>query len=188
MSSSAILHPRYARDALDDRAPAKERWLGVEGHPSTLNGKPIRVTAAKSVREGITYAGYSPKSGPGDFLPGFTRLLERGRTRGVGDVSVTLADGKAYTAPVVIAATGLRGKSLGVPGEDRFEGRGMIHCAFCDAGFYTGKHVAVVGGGDAGVIEALYLAKFADKVHLVELAPTSCTRRSCESWTPWDWR
>jgi myo-inositol-1(or 4)-monophosphatase len=60
-------------------APARdELFAGGRDRPATLNGKPIRVTAAKSVREGITYAGYSPKSGPRDFLPGFTRLLEKG--------------------------------------------------------------------------------------------------------------
>ena len=60
-------------------APARdELFAGGRNLPATLNGKPIRVSTARSVREGITYAGYSPKSGPGDFLPGFTRLLARG--------------------------------------------------------------------------------------------------------------
>jgi myo-inositol-1(or 4)-monophosphatase len=60
-------------------APARdELFAGGRNIPATLNGKPIRVSPSKSVREGITYAGYSPKSGPADFLPGFTRLLERG--------------------------------------------------------------------------------------------------------------
>lgn len=60
-------------------APARdELFAGGRNIPATLNGKPIGVSKALSVRDGITYAGYSPKSGPGDFLPGFTRLLERG--------------------------------------------------------------------------------------------------------------
>jgi myo-inositol-1(or 4)-monophosphatase len=60
-------------------APARdELFAGGHSIPATLNGKPIQVSKATSVREGITYAGYSPKSGPGDFLPGFTRLLEKG--------------------------------------------------------------------------------------------------------------
>lgn len=60
-------------------APARdELFAGGRNIPSTLNGKPIRVSAAGSVRDGLTYAGYSPKSGPEDFLPGFTRLLEKG--------------------------------------------------------------------------------------------------------------
>lgn len=95
--------------------------------------------------------------------------------------SVTLADGKAYTAPVVIVASGLRTRPLGVPGEDRFDGRGMIHCAFCDGGFYTGNPVAVVGGGDSGLIEALYLAKFASRVHLIENAPSLSAAASLQA-------
>ena len=60
-------------------APARdELFAGGRNIPATLNGRPIRISSAQSVREGITYAGYSPKSGPQDFLPGFTRLLEKG--------------------------------------------------------------------------------------------------------------
>lgn len=82
--------------------------------------------------------------------------------------SVTCADGKAFTAPAVIIAGGLRPRPLGIPGEEKYQGKGMIHCAFCDGGLYANKAVAVCGGGDAGIIEALYLAKFASKVHLIE--------------------
>lgn len=85
--------------------------------------------------------------------------------------SVTCADGKAYTAPAVIVASGLRPRPLGIPGEDKYQGKGMIHCAFCDGGLYANKTVAVCGGGDAGVVEALYLAKFASVVHLIEAQP-----------------
>jgi thioredoxin reductase (NADPH) len=84
--------------------------------------------------------------------------------------SVTCADGKAYTAPVVIVAGGLTPRPLGIPGEEEFQSKGMIHCAFCDGGLYTNKAVAVCGGGDAGIMEALYLAKFASTVHVVEAA------------------
>ena len=83
--------------------------------------------------------------------------------------SVTCADGKAYTAPVVIIAGGLATRPLGIPGEEKYQGKGMIHCAFCDGGLYTGKPVAVCGGGDSGIMEALYLAKFASVVHVIEL-------------------
>lgn len=85
-----------------------------------------------------------------------------------GCISVGCADGKAYTSLVVIQAGGLRSKPLGIPGEDRFQGKGMIHCAMCDAGLYRDQVVAVCGGGDAGLIEALYLARFAAKVIVVE--------------------
>jgi thioredoxin reductase (NADPH) len=85
-----------------------------------------------------------------------------------GCISVGCADGKAYTSSVVIHAGGLYSKKLGVPGEDAFQGKGMIHCAMCDAGLYRDQVVAVCGGGDAGLTEALYLARFAAKVIVVE--------------------
>jgi thioredoxin reductase (NADPH) len=69
---------------------------------------------------------------------------------------------------VLIVAGGLRNRTLGIPGESQFQGKGMIHCAFCDAGFYRDRTVVVCGGGDAGVIEGLLLAKHASKVILVE--------------------
>ncbi len=86
-----------------------------------------------------------------------------------GCKSVSCADGSAYTASAVILAGGLSGKKLGTPGEDEFAGKGMIHCAVCDAGLYSGQAVAVCGGGDAGLVEALYLANFASRVFVIEL-------------------
>jgi thioredoxin reductase (NADPH) len=85
-----------------------------------------------------------------------------------GCISVACADGKAYTSSVVIQAGGLHSKKLDVPGEEKFQGKGMIHCAMCDAGLYRDQVVAVCGGGDAGLIEAMYLARFASKVFVIE--------------------
>jgi thioredoxin reductase (NADPH) len=85
-----------------------------------------------------------------------------------GCISVACADGKAYTSSVVIQAGGLHSRKLDVPGEETFQGKGMIHCAMCDAGLYRDQVVAVCGGGDAGLIEALYLARFASKVFVIE--------------------
>jgi thioredoxin reductase (NADPH) len=85
-----------------------------------------------------------------------------------GCISVACADGRAYTSSVVIHAGGLHSRRLGVPGEDKFQGKGMIHCAMCDAGLYRDQVVAVCGGGDAGLIEAMYLARFASKVFVIE--------------------
>ena len=63
-------------------------------------------------------------------------------------------------------------KKLGVPGEDKLRGSGVISCAFCDGGQFNGQKVAVIGGGDAGVTGALYLAKIAAKVLLIEAMPS----------------
>jgi len=88
-----------------------------------------------------------------------------------GCKSVRCADGRAHTSSVVIVAGGLRARKLAVPGEDRFQGKGMIHCTLCDAGLYAGQAVAVCGGGQAGIIEALYFANHASKVYVIEVQP-----------------
>ena len=58
-------------------------------------------------------------------------------------------------------------KRLGVPGEERLTGRGVSYCATCDGPFYQGQEIAVVGGGDSAVQEAVYLTRFAAKVYLI---------------------
>ncbi|MFC2020728.1 NAD(P)/FAD-dependent oxidoreductase [Chloroflexota bacterium] len=80
---------------------------------------------------------------------------------------VACADGKGYTTGVVIIAGGCRPRKLGVPGEELLEGRGVFTCALCDGGQFDGGVVAVCGGGDAAVIEALYMTKIASKVILL---------------------
>lgn len=72
-----------------------------------------------------------------------------------------------YHAKAVIIATGANPRRLGVTGEDTFYGRGVSTCATCDGFFYRGKHVIVVGGGDAAVEEGMFLTKFADKVTVI---------------------
>ena len=72
-----------------------------------------------------------------------------------------------YRARAVIVATGANPRRLGVPGEDKFSGRGVSTCATCDGFFYRDKEVVVVGGGDAAVEEGIFLTKFARKVTLV---------------------
>jgi thioredoxin reductase (NADPH) len=77
-------------------------------------------------------------------------------------------NGQGYTTNIVIIASGSRHKKLGVPGEESLHGKGVFNCAFCDGGHFTDCVVAVCGGGDAGVTEALYMAKIASKVILIE--------------------
>ena len=79
--------------------------------------------------------------------------------------------GQGFTTNVIIIAGGSKNKKLGVPGEAELAGKGVFECAFCDGGHYAGKVVAVCGGGDAGVTEALYMVKIASKVILIEAMP-----------------
>lgn len=80
---------------------------------------------------------------------------------------LTTGDGTKYLAKSVIVATGAETKWLGVPGEKELIGRGISSCAPCDAPFFKGKNVAVIGGGDSAMEEALVLSKFANKVTVI---------------------
>jgi thioredoxin reductase (NADPH) len=72
-----------------------------------------------------------------------------------------------YTARTIIIATGATARFLGIPSEEKHKGRGVSACATCDAAFFREKDVYVVGGGDSAFEEALFLTKFASRVHLV---------------------
>jgi len=82
------------------------------------------------------------------------------------------ADGKIDEAHSVIMGTGSRPRRAGFTGEDDFFGKGVSTCATCDGFFYKGKEVAVVGGGDTALEEALYLAKICTKVYLIHRRDT----------------
>jgi len=68
---------------------------------------------------------------------------------------------------VIILATGSRYRKLGIPGEERLLGKGVSYCALCDGNFFRGQDVAVVGGGNSALEEALYLARLVNKVYLI---------------------
>ncbi len=79
-----------------------------------------------------------------------------------------LADGRNITARAIIIASGCQRMKLGVPGEIEFENKGVFSCALCDGGEFAGKKVAVCGGGDSGLTEAIYMTKLASNVVLLE--------------------
>jgi thioredoxin reductase (NADPH) len=75
--------------------------------------------------------------------------------------------GDIYTGETVILATGAKARWLGIEGESKFQGRGVSACATCDGFFFKGQEVAVIGGGNSAVEEALFLAQICDKVTLI---------------------
>ncbi|MEN6441166.1 MAG: thioredoxin-disulfide reductase [Syntrophobacter sp.] len=90
----------------------------------------------------------------------------RGLDLGGGIKRVILSDGE-IAAKTVVIASGASPNKLKVKGETEFTGRGVSYCAVCDAPFFRDQEVAVVGGGDTAIEEALYLTKFASRVHIV---------------------
>lgn len=84
-----------------------------------------------------------------------------------GDDRVVKTEDESFKAKAVIIASGSEPKMLGIPGEDELRGRGVSYCATCDGAFYRDKVVAVIGGGNAAVEEAIFLTRFASKVYIV---------------------
>src|SRR5688500_12986904 len=112
-----------------------------------------------------------------DLMQRFLKHAERFGTKVVFDHIHTvnlksrpfelIGDSGRYSADALIIATGASAKYLGLPSEQEFMGRGVSGCATCDGFFYKAQEVCVVGGGNAAVEEAIYLANIASKVHLI---------------------
>ncbi|MDP9285288.1 MAG: thioredoxin-disulfide reductase [Actinomycetota bacterium] len=123
------------------------------------------------------YPGYADGVMGPEMMADFRRQAERFGVRYITD-DVTRVDfseqplrvwvgDDEYAASAVIVATGATARFLGIPSEEKHKGRGVSACATCDAAFFRDKEVYVVGGGDSAVEEALFLTKFASRVHLV---------------------
>lgn len=84
-----------------------------------------------------------------------------------GGKKVICQDGAEYEAKTLILSGGAKHRQLGVPGEEGLAGFGVSYCATCDGAFFRGKEVAVVGGGDVAVEDALFLARLCKKVYVV---------------------
>jgi thioredoxin reductase (NADPH) len=87
--------------------------------------------------------------------------------RGEGDVKVIVVDDQEVKARTVLIATGSDYNKLGVPGEKEYYGRGVHYCATCDGAFYKEKSLIVVGGGNSGFQEAIFLTRFAKHIDLL---------------------
>lgn len=85
-----------------------------------------------------------------------------------GVYKTVVTDSGDFTAKTIVIATGAKHRLLGLPGEEKFIGEGISFCAVCDGAFYEGKEVAVIGGGNSALQEAILLADLAKKVTVVQ--------------------
>jgi len=123
------------------------------------------------------YPGFPDGLGGSDLIELFKRQAGRFGARFESKIAdeVVKKDGhfevrsgdKTIETQVVIVATGAEARRLGVPGEDRFYGRGVSGCATCDGFFFRGMEVVVVGGGNTAIDDALFLCRFAGKITIV---------------------
>ncbi|QGY41370.1 thioredoxin-disulfide reductase [Pseudodesulfovibrio cashew] len=96
------------------------------------------------------------------------RIYDEVRSIEVGESLHAISVGEEIVhAKTIILATGSRYRKLGVPGEERLLGRGVSYCALCDGNFFRDRDVAVIGGGNSALEEALYLARLVNKVYLI---------------------
>lgn len=98
-----------------------------------------------------------------EFVYGNVKKIENAYS----SVKTVKTDTEDYEATVIVLATGADNRKLGVPGEEKYSGRGVSYCAVCDGAFFKDEDVAVVGGGDSAISEGLYLANITDNVNVI---------------------
>lgn len=96
------------------------------------------------------------------------KCIENGTAPRICDFEVKTDKGNTYAGKTVILAAGARRRKLGVPGEDKLNGKGVAYCSTCDAPLFSGKKVVVVGGGNAGLEAVVDLFPYAEKIYLLE--------------------
>ena len=167
----------------------------IGGGPAGLTAAVYARRAEKSVLiiEKESFGGQITKSPRVENYPGFTEIsgneladkfLEQimvqgaeieldevtGIEGGIGDYTVIGAT-KSYKTKTVILATGAHHRKLGIDGESRLEGQGISYCAVCDGAFFRGGVVAVIGGGNSALQDALLLSDGCEKVYIVQNLP-----------------
>lgn len=132
-----------------------------------------------TTREIVNYPGYEQISGP-ELMKNFKKHAESFGVEFLRDEVVdtnlslrekliTTKKGKQFLAKAIIIACGSEPRSLNISGEKRLQGNGVAYCATCDAEFFEGEHVVVVGSGDQAIEEGMYITKFARKVTVIVL-------------------
>lgn len=157
----AVLGKRKGGQLLD--TSAVENYLGVTGKDGEGLAQQFEAHLASTgvpVLEGAEVAAYGLENVPAGLVDGAAAMGRLHR--------LTLADGSSYRAKAVVVATGSTARRLGVPGEDRFAGKGVGYCAICDGPLFAGRDVFVAGGGNSAAQAALDLAGTSRAVTLVQ--------------------
>ncbi len=156
-----------AREGLDTLVIEKAGLGGQAGITQTLDNFP-------GFDEGISGTEFAERLGRQARRFG-VEILQAQTVTNIGRegpyLSITTGDGSSYGTKAGLLATGARYRTLGVPGEEELIGINIHFCATCDGAFYKGKKVLVVGGGNSGLEEGLFLTKFANQVDIVEFQP-----------------
>jgi thioredoxin reductase (NADPH) len=146
------------RSALGGQAGVTERIDNYPGFPDGVEGKELaELMVAHARRYGVEL---------------LSAVGVRGLRRTGTWIAVTTSAGDEYRGRAALIATGTSYRRLGVPGEEELIGAGIHFCATCDGPFYRGaEELLVIGGGNSGVEEGLFLSQFADRIRLVEFMP-----------------
>ncbi|MEF9922441.1 MAG: thioredoxin-disulfide reductase [Anaerovoracaceae bacterium] len=163
----------------------------VGAGPAGLSAAIYGVRAGKTVLllEAISYGGQIIKTMDIENYPGIkktsgfefaTNLFEQATELGAeikyekvmgieesGDKKIVVTESGQYECTAVILATGAKNRPLGVEGEEKLIGSGISYCATCDGAFFRGKDVAVVGGGNTALEDALFLSEYCNKVYVI---------------------
>jgi thioredoxin reductase (NADPH) len=173
-------HPRHSRLIILGSGPA---GYAAAVYAARANRTPLLITGVEQGGQLMTTTDVDNWPGDVEGLqgPALMERMKRHAERFAAEIvndhiqAVDLAvrpvrlrgDSASYTCDALIIATGATARYLGLPSEERFRGRGVSACATCDGFFFRGQRVAVVGGGNTAVEEALYLAHIAQHVTLV---------------------
>ena len=127
----------------------------IENYPGfkKIDGAALSMEMFEQVNDlGVEYFGYS--------------VINIEKNKGLFKITLEGLE-ETLIAKAIVVATGTKNKNLNIPGEEQFRGKGISWCAICDGSFYKNKKVAVIGGGNSALEEALYLADIANKVYVI---------------------